>query len=661
MPQNYDYDEGSETWPFFVLTMVLAVLLPMTFIQLKKLFRNKSDEEIELEKVNKTDKLSSISDLLTNKKINKFRSKFESKTSNLFNWTNLFICVGWLVVAMLVQVISNNDKIREAAIGSFDPYDLLGVSVTASDKEIKSAYRKLSLKFHPDKVAKDITEEEKNSLEEMYVQISKAYEALTDELVKQNYLMYGHPDGPQSQTHGIALPSFLVNGLVTPIVVIFYVLVLSLVLPYLVSKWWSKTQSYTRKGIHIKTASHFVDRMINYKPSEIVTVDLIIEWLSHAEEFKLLFPSLNSSDFKRLLYSHINRTSVKDSEEDIKFRIVAKCHRLLNGLLDIACGFRNLEIAMASLDTFKCIVQAIPNTEYSEILQLPHVDKEHFIDNSEGIHTLGKLFTYSDEKIGKILGVKDEQQLKETLSVASHLPILKVIRAEFKVPGEKFVVTSSVPHLNLKLLVRSAKHKYIPIDKFTDELLAEEEDFESQRDPFAMVLEQPLLPYSYAPYFPTKRVNNWYCLVSLQKDNKIIQTPVPVERLSFRNLDKDLDKRLIKELDDKNFDPSEWEIGTFKVPLGQPAPKEKGDAYFRIVLKSTDYFGSDLDFTVEMKVRDPVEEKVEEVYSEEDEDEDSEDSEDEDESDEEDESDSDYTDIDTDTEDEDEDESNEKK
>jgi translocation protein SEC63 len=34
----------------------------------------------------------------------------------------------------------------------FDPFDILGVAPGATDKEVKRAYRQLSLKFHPDKV-----------------------------------------------------------------------------------------------------------------------------------------------------------------------------------------------------------------------------------------------------------------------------------------------------------------------------------------------------------------------------------------------------------------------------------------------------------------------------------------------------------------------------
>lgn len=67
-----------------------------------------------------------------------------------------------------------------------DYYEVLGVSKTASADEIKAAYRKLALKYHPDR------NPDNKEAEEKFKEASEAYEVLSDSEKKQRYDQYGH-------------------------------------------------------------------------------------------------------------------------------------------------------------------------------------------------------------------------------------------------------------------------------------------------------------------------------------------------------------------------------------------------------------------------------------------------------------------------------------
>ncbi|MCR4822495.1 MAG: DnaJ domain-containing protein [Treponema sp.] len=66
-----------------------------------------------------------------------------------------------------------------------DLYETLGISKTATQSEIKSAYRKLAIKYHPDKNPGDKAAEEK------FKKITAAYDVLSDETKRRQYDSYG--------------------------------------------------------------------------------------------------------------------------------------------------------------------------------------------------------------------------------------------------------------------------------------------------------------------------------------------------------------------------------------------------------------------------------------------------------------------------------------
>src|ERR1051325_9264936 len=67
-----------------------------------------------------------------------------------------------------------------------DYYEVLGVSRTANETEIKSAYRRLAVRFHPDKNPGDAAAEDK------FKEAAEAYSVLADAEQRQRYDRFGH-------------------------------------------------------------------------------------------------------------------------------------------------------------------------------------------------------------------------------------------------------------------------------------------------------------------------------------------------------------------------------------------------------------------------------------------------------------------------------------
>lgn len=588
MASEYKYDEESETWPYFVLALLIFALVPLTWKWLVGAFTpevsgGSKDAAGAIKVTHETLELPHA------KTINEIQSR--RKSQRIFNGTFACVVVGWVLVVYIWRIYA-----KEVSLTSFfDPHTILDVPYTATEKEIKSKYRKLSLKFHPDKIAKDLSEAGKKEMEAAFIRINLAYKALTDAATKENLRLYGHPDGPQEISHGIAIPKFMVEGKYSPVMLVVYFILIGVLLPYIVGNWWNNVKSYTKKGLHVETANIFVRNLADKNPGKVFTAFDILDWVLQSQELVSAFPHLDLAEKKALVTLYLNRDF--GDNDLVKLQIVSQLPKLIQGFIDIATVFRSHDVITAAFELEKAILQAVvPTGKHKELLQLPHVDRA--VVESQDVKKLGKLVTLSKEDAGKVLGIKDSSKLDAALSVARSIPFIRVIDAYFAVPGEDIVPPNSSSHLVVKFLIRSPAFKSCP--EIESDRLAEEETLEDLKNPLRSNDDGPQLPLAYAPYFPRLFQSSWEGFVINQIDNKLLENmdPAPLERVDLSNL-KLTQQEWLKG------DEGTVVISTFKIKMTVPAPPNIGTYHFRLLLKSNAYFGVDVDIPVEMVVKSP--------------------------------------------------------
>lgn len=345
----------------------------------------------------------------------------------------------------------------------YDPFEILGIKHGMAEKEIQSHYKKLSRKFHPDKVklTGNMTLE---SVNEYFVELTKAYKSLTDETIRKNWELYGHPDGRQEVSMGIAIPKWVVEGKNKFYVLLGYCVVIGGLLPVIVGRWWFGKKIKTKDGVFTRTADVFFKGL-----KEDSTIDAMVEKLGEVLEWESpntlackeieekvkarLGKEYKGSNATTLLYAHIYRIPINDpvlrkgeleafskyfsfltniiEQEDLLLRTPA----LLTSLLNIVLSRNWLIPALTVMRLHAYLAQALPPSqqasEYVKLAQLPGCNAE------EVAAVIGQAADASVETLIKKLEGNTDNRVEDMKKAAQKWGKFELVDASFK--GESFV------------------------------------------------------------------------------------------------------------------------------------------------------------------------------------------------------------------------------
>jgi translocation protein SEC63 len=362
------------------------------------------------------------------------RLKTWSFMLNLF-----FLIIAFILFAMLVNNVMTNGEVQR-----FDPYQILGIDTESSTSEIKKAYRKLSLKFHPDKNPGD------KVAEEMFMKIAKAYESLTDETARENYMKFGNPDGKQSLEVSIGLPVWLLEN--PKVVMVLYLIAMCVIIPIGVGLWYSNSKQYGEKNITYETYSRFYQLI-----SEQHRVKMLPEVFASAEECHRLYAARNDNKeayaklfgqlrvkmqrprFEQppilqtnlLLHAHMLQMRGELNPEMNKHldSILEIFPELVEGMIEIAFQRRWLQTTIATIKFSQCVIQGLWH-DSSSLMQIPYITenevKQHMTRGKNSVKSLRDYILTPDADKKGLNDLKYDEKADVLMVCNEIFPRLKV-------------------------------------------------------------------------------------------------------------------------------------------------------------------------------------------------------------------------------------------
>ncbi|KAH9483171.1 Translocation protein sec63 [Psilocybe cubensis] len=600
---TYEYDEAGVMAAYFIITFLAMVLVPLTISSLTKISAKGITDGCQCtpcveqrEAISKQERGS-----LLNPKISR---------------RTYFLLGGWSLFAFVcyrVSLLKVENKI-------YNPFEILGISTSMPEKDIKSHFKKLSKQFHPDKV-KATANMTIEAIQDRFVEITKAYKSLTDERIKENWIKYNHPDGPQSTSMGIALPKWIIEGKNRIWVMAAYGLVFGGALPALVGRWWFGNRQKTKDGIHAQSAAAFFKTI-----KEESSMEEVVGALGKAYQWELPVGKSKSSaeidalektikeevgakwtevrkiaqDFNGelhesrrqalvLIYAHLLRLEVKDAGLKKKQQqVLLQTPMLLNALLNVSVARTWLLPTLSIMRLYGYLAQAIPTnaSQRLRLTQLPHIKQEDITPLPVKANDMSDVLASLEEK--------DDPRTKDVKKALEKWGRVDIVSATFKVIGERIVTPSSIIYLLVKLRITPpGSTPSTPVELTVDETKKAVQLEEEIDEKFlASRLDAEELPSSktnggaaHAPFWPGTRKPSWWIVLADDKSNRVVVPPMKITDIPYSQPGSDRDYR------------------SYKIQF--QGPPNTGLFTWKVYIVSDTFVGEEATTEISLKIEDP--------------------------------------------------------
>eukprot|EP00747_Dinoflagellata_sp_TGD_P032395 gnl/TRDRNA2_/TRDRNA2_135954_c0_seq1.p1 gnl/TRDRNA2_/TRDRNA2_135954_c0~~gnl/TRDRNA2_/TRDRNA2_135954_c0_seq1.p1 ORF type:complete len:608 (+),score=135.67 gnl/TRDRNA2_/TRDRNA2_135954_c0_seq1:59-1825(+) len=390
-------------------------------------------------------------------KHDKLRREVRSCSSNTLVVWLLKVAALALLWGFLAGIVMQTGA--EKAINRFDPFDILEVPPGSSNNDIKKSYRRLSLIYHPDKNPDDPLAASR------FIQITKAYQALTDEVARKNYEMYGNPDGPQTSKVGIGLPRFLLEKENHLIILSCFFFLLLFVVPMIFICYYQWTKQYAANGVMIETlqfmgyyisevtrakncpellAASAESRGMILRPTDNTAMMPIMEKVTEHKKRQFSLPIVVRNQF--LIWAHMQRFHDLMSGElrDDLDQLLKYSMRITQAMIEIACMREWFFTAQAMIEFRRCLVQAL-DVKSSQLLQIPHFNDDavkHCQKGKQGVSNLVD-FISKDAESRRGLAAMEPHQVADIEAFCFHASAIE-LKATIETEGEGEIVVGDV-------------------------------------------------------------------------------------------------------------------------------------------------------------------------------------------------------------------------